>query len=76
MRYVLIAAAFGLSAPLSGCTSDNMDYVGAFQPGYYNAYGLPLNFNGYQSYRSGSYSSGYRIHQGQGFHGGELRRLR
>lgn len=52
MRYVLVAAAFGLSAPLSGCTSDNMDYVGVFQPGFYNSYGLPLDFNGSRARRA------------------------
>lgn len=73
MRYVLVAAAFGLSAPLSGCTSDNMDYVGVFQPGYYSDYsGIPLDFNAYRSRR---YTSGYSIHDSRGFQGGELRRL-
>lgn len=44
MRHVLASLVIGLSALLSGCMSDNYDYVSAFQPNYYNDSGLRLGY--------------------------------
>lgn len=43
MRYILVSLTIGLLAPLSGCMSDNYDYVTAFQPSYYGE-GISFNY--------------------------------
>lgn len=65
MRYVFIPLAIGLVMPLSGCMSNNYDYVSAFQPNYYNdSGGLKLG-----------YTTGQRhLRDLNGLHDRELRR--
>lgn len=63
MRYVFISLAIGLMMSLSGCMSDNYDYVSSFQPDYYNNSGLQFGYTAGQKDHQLRDLSGFRTRQ-------------